>query len=56
MDTVVENSVSGSLRGYTGLSRFMDLLYDSTVLPSGNLSTRSGNNVLYVCRHRRQNE
>lgn len=30
MDKVVESSVSGSLRDYAGLSRFMDLLYTST--------------------------
>lgn len=41
---VVENRVSGSLRGYRGLSRFMDFTaqFDR---PSGNVSSKRGKNI-----------
>lgn len=44
---VVENSVGGSLRGYRGLSRFMDFTVQ-LYRPSGNLSTRRAKNI---CLH-----
>lgn len=45
---VVENRVSGSLRGYRGLSRFMDFTaqFDR---PSGNLSSKRGKNIRFFC-------
>ena len=41
---VVENSGSGSLRGYRDLSRFMDFTVQ-LYRPSGDLSTRRGENI-----------
>lgn len=44
---VVENSVSGSLRGYRGLSRFMDFTLHF-YRPSGSLSTSRKNIHLHT--------